>query len=244
MRLRILSDLHCEFHHDEGKDFMSFQHDDDYDVIVIAGDLTLATMASKTFMHIQNAAQGRQIVYVLGNHEYYRSTPTEARDLLKNIEKSIKNLHVLDDNFVVIDNVRFVGSTLWFEHSGEHEQFDKNLSDFSAIKGFRPWIGTKSKVCKSFIWDNVRERDVVVTHHMPHALSIHQCYKGSLLNRYFIHDVTNVVENRNAQLWIHGHTHSSVDYRVGTTRVVCNPYGYRGNGENSQFNYRFTVDVK
>jgi predicted phosphodiesterase len=42
-------------------------------------------------------------------------------------------------------------------------------------------------------------------------------------------------------LWIHGHVHNCVDYRVGGTRVICNPHGY-GN-ENPAFNPSLTVEV-
>ena len=29
-------------------------------------------------------------------------------------------------------------------------------------------------------------------------------------------------------LWVHGHSHTAVDYDVAGTRVVCNPRGYPG----------------
>ncbi len=37
------------------------------------------------------------------------------------------------------------------------------------------------------------------------------------------------------QLWVHGHTHASLDYRIGATRVVCNPFGYARDEENPHF---------
>jgi hypothetical protein len=49
-------------------------------------------------------------------------------------------------------------------------------------------------------------------------------------------------------LWVHGHTHTSFDYRVGECRVVCNPRGYmlgvsRRVPENDDFNPAFVVDI-
>jgi len=35
-------------------------------------------------------------------------------------------------------------------------------------------------------------------------------------------------------LWVHGHSHTAVDYEVAGTRVVCNPRGYPG--EETGFN--------
>lgn len=42
-------------------------------------------------------------------------------------------------------------------------------------------------------------------------------------------------------LWIHGHVHDNADYRIGGTRVICNPHGY-GN-ENPAFNPSLIAEV-
>ena len=46
-------------------------------------------------------------------------------------------------------------------------------------------------------------------------------------------------------LWMHGHTYDSFDYRVGKTRVVCNPRGYSKDGvnENPLFNLNLVVEL-
>jgi Icc-related predicted phosphoesterase len=41
-------------------------------------------------------------------------------------------------------------------------------------------------------------------------------------------------------LWLHGHTHGSCDYKLGDTRVVCNPMGYPG--EVSEYT-KLTIDL-
>jgi Icc-related predicted phosphoesterase len=35
-----------------------------------------------------------------------------------------------------------------------------------------------------------------------------------------------VVAELQPLLWVHGHIHHRADYRLGSTRVVCNPRGY------------------
>jgi hypothetical protein len=45
------------------------------------------------------------------------------------------------------------------------------------------------------------------------------------------------------RLWIHGHTHESFDYKIGKTRVVCNPRGYAAIEENKGFRPDFTLVV-
>ncbi len=50
-----------------------------------------------------------------------------------------------------------------------------------------------------------------------------------------------------ADLWVHGHTHASRDYRLGAARVVCNPRGYPrrrdGGFENPDFDPALVVEV-
>jgi Icc-related predicted phosphoesterase len=83
----------------------------------------------------------------------------------------------------------------------------------------------------------------VVTHHLPHPRSIDPYFAGSPLNRFFLHDVSNTVECGEAALWVHGHTHASCDYRVGKTRVVCNPFGYATDGANAAFRADYDIIV-
>jgi hypothetical protein len=43
--------------------------------------------------------------------------------------------------------------------------------------------------------------------------------------------------------WMHGHTHASVDAKVGATRILCNPFGYAGWDLNRDFADHLVVDV-
>ena len=42
-------------------------------------------------------------------------------------------------------------------------------------------------------------------------------------------------------LWVHGHSHTAVDYEVAGTRVVCNPRGY--SGEDTGFNANLVLTL-
>jgi Icc-related predicted phosphoesterase len=75
-------------------------------------------------------------------------------------------------------------------------------------------------------------KTVVVTYHLPHARSIPSRFQGDLLNAAYASDLSEVIEAGRPALWVHGHTHESCDYRVGDTRIVCNPRGY--HDENIQ----------
>ena len=76
--------------------------------------------------------------------------------------------------------------------------------------------------------ENKGKKIVVVGHHAPSKLSTHPRYQNDTLMNggysssldFFIENVPEIV------LWTHGHTHETFDYKIGNTRVVCNPRGY------------------
>jgi hypothetical protein len=95
---------------------------------------------------------------------------------------------------------------------------------------------------------------VVMTHYAPHPGSVHPKFHGSPANPCFVSDLNEQILRWKPWLWVHGHTHTSFDYRVGPTRVLCNPRGYSGvyhrpDGvefpltANAEFNPRLVVET-
>ncbi len=89
---------------------------------------------------------------------------------------------------------------------------------------------------------------VVITHHGPHRGSLAPRFAADWVSTAFISELP-VSFFDVAVLWVHGHTHAGLDYRVGGCRVLCNPRGYplgkRGEGlpENPQFDPALIVTV-
>ena len=110
-KLKIVSDLHYDFYDDHGKSLIDSIPNDGIDILVIAGDLT-------TDNHLENLSQlcGRfpQVVFVLGNHDYFRFGIEHAKEHIRNIQKFNSNLHYLDNDIKEINGVRFAGCTLWY----------------------------------------------------------------------------------------------------------------------------------
>lgn len=71
---------------------------------------------------------------------------------------------------------------------------------------------------------------VVVGHHTPSHQSCHPRYKDDqVMNGGYHSDLSEFIMNRpGIKLWTHGHTHELFDYKIGDTRIVCNPRGYIG----------------
>ena len=67
---------------------------------------------------------------------------------------------------------------------------------------------------------------VVVAHHDPHRQSLAPRFATEWVSTAYLSALpASFLEV--PVLWVHGHTHSSHDYRVGNCRVVCNPRGYQ-----------------
>jgi predicted phosphodiesterase len=253
MKLHILSDLHL------GQGALALPPTD-ADLVILAGDIArppeAVTWASKL---------GKPVLYVLGNHEFYGGSIDSTAAQFKALSAG-SDVTLLDDESVVIGNVRFLGSTLWtdFMLLGEGEQREaaiagavRYMRDYSRIRtGDDPKAvlhpkDTAARFQRHAAWlagELARPHDgptVVITHHAPSTGSIHPRFEGSLLNACFVSHAEHLLDGDRAQLWIHGHTHDSFDYTVNGTRVVCNPRGYALDGvnENAAFDAGFVVEV-
>jgi hypothetical protein len=75
-------------------------------------------------------------------------------------------------------------------------------------------------------------RTVVITHHLPSRRLVSARFwpgNGSDgANGGFASDCDNMIAVNEPWLWIHGHTHDTIDTKLWETRIVCNPAGYRG----------------
>lgn len=96
MRVQILSDLHFEFDRDGGE---AFAHDVPVasDVLVLAGDLIPLRVADEVRQAFEwFCSRFPDVVFVPGNHEYYRTRPADAEALLAGCAQALPNLHVLN----------------------------------------------------------------------------------------------------------------------------------------------------
>ena len=186
-------------------------------MLVLAGDiipLVSAEAVARAFGWF--CARFRHVVFVPGNHEYYRTSPAEAMRCWRRARAALPNLHVLNPGVAEIDGTRFVGATMWFPPTPDEQRYRGFLTDFSLIRGFVPWVHETHAAQLAFVRENVRDGDVIVTHHLPHPNSTPRMFVDSPLNRFFVSgDAGEVLASAGARLWLHGHTHSPRDYVVG-----------------------------
>ncbi|MCY1372155.1 hypothetical protein D9M69_593410 [compost metagenome] len=180
------------------------------------------------------------MLYVPGNHEYYRGHL--PRTLLKLRQSSCPRVQVLERDEVILEQVRFLGATMWTDFSAtgnapvaaEHAR--SVMNDFRQIRTdnyrrIRP-DDLRRQSAKTREWLRARlaerhdEPTVVVTHHAPSLRSLQgNPYAGTHLDAAFANCWDDLIGDPIA-LWVHGHVHTAVNYDVTGTRVVCNPRGY------------------
>ena len=168
---------------------------------------------------------------------------------------------MLENDEVVLDDVRFLGCTLWsdFEFDGAETRHasmrlsERVVNDYSHItygpagRTLTP-ADTRMLHVSSRAWladrlaDDFDGTTVVITHHQP-------VIRGKPDNRLlrtiagaFASDVTELMDGDRAQLWIYGHTHRAADLDVKGTRVLSNPRGYPTEPV-AEFDPGLTVDI-
>lgn len=233
----------------------------DADVVVLAGDIWKRDQgvrwASRQF-------PPERTIVLAGNHEHYGQTYQDAMAGCRTAAAEL-GCHFLENDTVVLDDVRFIGATLWTDFAlngdgGLQKRAmgiaQKEMNDFKLIRWdeggqqrtFEPTDAAmlhhasrrylEGELSKSFPGPTV-----VVTHFLPHRKSIAERFIGDPLNPAFCSDLSRLIEEAQPDLWLHGHSHDSCDYRVGKTRIVCNPRGYHPHELNPDFDPALVLEI-
>ena len=284
MKIKLVSDLHLEFSD------INIKNEQDCDVLILSGDIMIAedlhdhpAADFNPYSYGAFAELGRKqqrvstfrdflkrcsfqfphVVYVAGNHEFYNGKFHKGIQYLRDECAKHPNVYFLENDTKIIDDVVFVGATLWTDmNRGDpltlHAVRDM-MNDFRIIrndeKGYTPLkpadVALRHRGTLQYfrlmLSEHKDKRCVVVGHHAPSRLSTHEQYKNEyLMNGAYSSDLSEfIMDHPQVKLWTHGHTHHPFDYVIGETRVVCNPRGYESDGysENSGWNPDIVIEV-
>jgi hypothetical protein len=226
------------------------------DVVVLAGDIGIGVGGVRW---AKRQFAGRPTVYVAGNHTYYGHVfPETIADLRAEAEGS--DVHILENDELILDGVRFLGATLWTDFCLEgvaHQQVamvaaKRGMNDFRLIrKASGELLQPRDMVCahnESVGWLRQKLAEphegstVVVTHHAPCVMSSPREYRFNGLTPAFASNLETLILEFSPDLWISGHTHYSCDYQIGATRMVSNQRGY-SDREATGFDAALTIQV-
>lgn len=217
MKIAIASDLHLEFGD------LDFDNSDNADVLILSGDICVAAdldirdrrqtelgfarARSERFHEFFERCAERfpHVIYVMGNHEYYHDNFATALDEVRRKLAHLSNLSVLEREVKVIDDVVFIGGTLWTDMNNsdpltlyhmrtmmndfrvisnsavpvsfrtQEGKFKTRMARFSPEDAVAEHVKMKQYV-QSVVQGNHATRYVVVGHHAPSAMSIHAQY--------------------------------------------------------------------
>lgn len=285
MKLAVASDLHLEF-----KDIELF-NTEGAEVLILSGDITIAEdlhdhpndpptvtspyepyqnlgarqLAAKRFRDFfaRCSKEFPHVIYVAGNHEFYHGKWKASLQDLRDTCAVHNNVFFLERELKEINDVTFVGATLWTDcNKGDPltlHALSGLMNDYRVIRNDEHGF-TKLRPAhtmyrhqqtlgyfKNVIDDRKDKKIVVVGHHTPSFQSVAEKYKGpgdELMNGGYHSDLSEFILDRpQIKLWTHGHTHDPFDYMIGETRIVCNPRGYDGwDPQADVFKLKF-VDV-
>lgn len=248
MKLRILSDLHVEFENFDPPPAEA-------DIVVLAGDIHVQQQGLDW---ARDRFPGLPVLYVLGNHEYYnQAMPRHLEELRRRAADS--NVHVLENDALSIDGVTFLCCTLWTDFALHGDArlagltANQAMSDYRLIRVSPEYRQLRSsdtadlhRQSRDWLAEAARrhagDKLVVITHHAPSIGSVPENFRVSPVSAAYASNLDELVTACGAELWIHGHLHSQSDYRIGNTRVVCNPRGYPGE-RNPAFRPDLVIEI-
>ena len=248
MKLHVLSDLYVEFGQFDPPEVNA-------DTVILAGDIHVR---KKGLLWALEKFKDKPVLYVLGNHEYYGKAIPRLREQLKE-QAAGTNIQILENETVKIDDVTFLCCTLWTDFNlfddprSARLEATQVMTDYKKIRvspryrTLRP-IDTLGIHKNSINWlrkeveEYKDQKLVIVTHHAPSGLSVPDRYREDILNAAFASELDKFVASSGADLWIHGHLHAQKDYKIGNTRVICNPRGY-SDKPNKEFIPDLVIEI-
>jgi len=260
MKINVISDLHLDF-----ADLTL----PGGDVLILSGDICEARRLKKDmynpdmvlFEHErkdqrpdryyrffeEECSKYREVVMVMGNHEHYGF---QYQKTYAHIASQLPdNVTLLENQTHTIDDVIFVGCTLWTDMNQSDPltmfHMKSQMNDYRQVTMFNESKNVyhrldpertvadhyKSKVyIQQIVEADPLKKYVVVTHHAPSKSSTHPHYiNDTLMNGAYSSDLSEfILDHPQIKFWTHGHTHDPFDYMIGSTRIICNPRGYSG----------------
>ena len=207
MKIAIVSDLHLEF------DTITLENTPNADVLILGGDICIADdmhhypdgggeivsqhqSRAKMYREFFKQVSGsfKHVIQIAGNHEYYHHNWENTIPTLKTEASKHSNFHFLEKDTITIENITFIGTTLWTNCNNRDPltefHLKSHMNDYNVVRvsnnGYRKLqpIDTikEHDRCLDYIKnviDNDRTKQYVVcTHHAPSRKSIHPRYSS------------------------------------------------------------------
>lgn len=277
MKIALVSDVHLEFGD------LDFDNDSGADVLILGGDICVgADMAQRDPYNTMGehyrsnrfhaffercCERFPHVIFIVGNHEHYHGDFAKTVPHFKDVLGYLPNLHILEKETFVLNDITFIGGTLWTDMNKRSvrtlHEISRMMNDFRCVDHSakladqRGWGGRFTTTdaaddhdamlafVRTTVEANPAGRYVVVGHHAPSRLSTHPRYAHeAIMNGGYSSELDDfILDHPQIKLWTHGHTHEDFDYQIGSCRVLCNPRGYVNYEERADTWRLVTVEV-
>lgn len=253
MKIWLFSDLHLEFAD-------ARLQPPEADICVCAGDIVVNGIVPSIKWLKEHVVSAMPVVFVAGNHEFYRASVLESLAEAQTLAGEY-GIHFLEHRSIVISGVTFWGATLWTDFAlfGRPDLgmalAEASMNDFKRIKyskqpyrRFRALDALRShREGRGRLLETLSAgrtgKMVVVTHHAPSPDSLSPAFRNDHLSAAYASDLRDLIIEYQPDLWVHGHIHQAVDYRIGNTRVISNPRGYPDEPSFGLFDRSLVVEI-
>ena len=218
MKLNIVSDIHLEFGPIEIKNTQGA------DALILSGDICVSNALTERENRLGSDSMSnrfhdffemccneyKDVIYIAGNHEHYNG---DFQDSIPNLKKNLaylQNLHILDKEVVTINDVTFIGGTLWTDMNKEdastmvsirgmmndfirvrNGKYESKYKDQNGVPYYRTAILTPDDVVedhkamleyiRTVVQDKYDQKFVIVGHHAPSKLSTKPRYQDDII---------------------------------------------------------------
>lgn len=240
MKIDYISDLHMDFYVKHNTNHSKWKQQTEKfleellpnelgEVLIIAGDLSHYNMQSSFVLEYFSKLY-KQVLFVLGNHDYYLISDNQSRKYKHNSKnreyeltsnfflKSSNVIPLLDFEIYEHKGVKFAGSTNWYSLSDPKDRnfFNTFSNDSKLIKGINIELLNKLELQN---YNKLNEVDVIVTHVPPIIINSHHKYDRTSC-------YLNELKPFKAKHWIFGHCHEQNVYEKEDVKFYVNALGY------------------
>lgn len=240
VRLQVISDLHLEHRNNGPINYLDFIIPS-AEVLALVGDIGSPYDSKLSHFLDWCSRNFRIVLYVPGNHEYYSTFGDTYTVIYKELERicaQFENVHLFHNKTLEVDDVMFIGSTLWSYIPPDKDALISNcLNDFRIIysKPETPItpqdVRNEFAANKHFIEVSLAQamtqckKAVVLTHHAPSFQDTsHPQYANSDSCYGFASCFS--VQPGAVRLWCCGHTHYNFHHNKEGYELYSNQVGY------------------
>jgi Icc-related predicted phosphoesterase len=233
LNIQVCSDLHIEYKNDQVPEPLDYITPN-ADILVLAGDIGSFYKIEQLKGFLEKLCPlFKTVIYVPGNQEYYTVNNINTIPMYRllnnmyDIEQNIKNLYVLNQTSLIINDICITGCTLWSDLKIGIPKFIVRIYGISNEIYEKKYISDVNYIKKMIDYCNEKNlKLVVITHYCPTYKVLDGCNKRDKYVSLYTSNLDDLLDSSKIHTWICGHIHKNFDFLAEKgTRIVGNQLG-------------------